>query len=288
MLHRAGLGKSGALDACVSRRASARRGAGSPRIARKRQLAAEGARDGIRVNCVSPGMNRIPRHPRRPAAALTLSRMREQLRVATAVMDTENASGLRHSARVAVVLLTASGLDSLLASLAVDHLVLAPRWLRSERQRASRNHWIRVSTSSTGGVVAVVLLTASGFDSLLASLAVDHLVLAPRWLRSERQRASRNHWIRVSTSSTGGVVAVVLLTASGFDSLLASLAVDHLVLAPRWLRSERQRASRNHWIRVSTSSTGGGLWPSYSSRHLVSTLCSLRSLSTTSCSPLGG
>ena len=101
----------------------------------------------------------------------------------------------------------------------------------------------------------------------LASLAARPPVRrSPRWLRSERQRASRNHSVRVSTGSTGVGSGRCPATASGLDDHSLRSLLDHLVRRSlRWLRSERERASRNHSVRVSTGSTAwaSGRWPAY-------------------------
>ena len=107
-----------------------------------------------------------------------------------------------------------------------------PRWLRSERQRASRNHstsraadrsqvgvpvrWFRQAQPTLGlrllfGVRPWSRLTArfarcsttcgyGEWSRLFARCSTTWLSPSPRWLRSERQRASRNH----STSRAGG------------------------------------------------------------------------------------
>ena len=121
----------------------------------------------------------------------------------------------------------------------------------------------RVSTGSTGGGcggrrTAGVVSTVPSLRSLL-----DHLVghCALRWLRSERQRASRNHWVGFRQAQPAcGCGLWPSYGRCGLDCPLASLAArppGGVTGALRWLRSERQRASRNHLVRFRQAQPAG-------------------------------
>ena len=178
------------------------------------------------------------------------------------------------------------------------------RWLRSERQRVSRNHWIGFRQAQPAVVALSSVVeerapserletTGSGFDRLnqrwsgswVASFSVveerapasvsepldrvstgstsgGRVASSSRWLRSERQRVSRNHWIGFRQAQPAVVRSWVASFSVVEERAPASVSepLDRVSTGStsggpgrgsprsRWLRSERQRVSRNHWI----------------------------------------
>ncbi len=156
----------------------------------------------------------------------------------------------------------------------------SPRWLRSERQRASRNHSTSRARGPESGRRTGALVSTSSTD-----VGVRLLLGVRPWSRLTARFArcsttcGYGPWSRLSArfarcSTTCGYGHWSRLTAR-----FARCSTTWLSSSPRWLRSERQRASRNHstsramdrsqvgvpvrWFRQAQPTLGSGCFSAY-------------------------